>query len=118
MVIETIFFVFVVGYVAFEIQSFVDCDFKVRAYFSERENYFDFIISLLFVAGMLILMYGRKHPKECADIEHGCYTDPLNVSFLIIWASATVLLWLRLCTFCMLSMFSQVRSGQVSQRIE
>ena len=72
-------------------------------YFSQRENFFDFFISVVFLVSLSLRFYGASHPERCVQYEDECSGDTLNVLFLLLWGAATIALWLRLCTFCMLS---------------
>ena len=97
---EILFWVFNMGYVLFEIQSMLDGG--LHAYFSQRENYFDSFISILFIISISIRLWGASHHKPCADIDD-CSSDVPHTVFVILWAVATIALWLRIVTFCVFS---------------
>ena len=97
---EIIFWIFNMGYVSFEIQAMIDEGLK--SYFSQRENYFDSFISIVFVTSIIIRIYGDQHPKSCSRIDD-CSMDVLHTVFVILWAAATIALWLRIVIFCTFS---------------
>lgn len=97
---EIIFWVFNMGYVLFEIQSI--SSEGPASYYSQRENYFDTFISILFTMSISIRLWGATHHKICADL-NDCSDDVIHTIFVILWAAATIALWLRIVIFCVFS---------------
>ena len=88
-----------------------------RKYFAVPSNYFDIIVSAVFVSLLLIRIiavntepYCEGYLDENGEITTEEITDKpcwangqLNTAFIILWGMATITLWLRLITFCTLS---------------
>eukprot|EP01084_Bolivina_argentea_P067703 123248_1 len=100
---ELIFWIFNTGYVLNEIQQLISVGFK--KYLSDSDNYFDIIISSVFISALCIRIYAlSKDGPSCGPIESECWKDGrLNTTFVILWGVATITLWLRLINFCVLS---------------
>lgn len=111
---ERIFWVFNMAYVAHEvIELFFSEGFN--KYFSKKSNYFDTIISLVFLTSITIRLAAIYSGPPCEGmihdvdaegdpIEFPCwYSTPENTLFTILWGIATITLYLRLCLFCVLS---------------
>ena len=91
---ETVFWILNSGYVLNEIQQMMALGF--RKYFKEPSNYFDTVISVIFVTSLVIRLYGKYNCDETSCTQ-------LATLFSILWGSATITLWLRVINFCVLS---------------
>eukprot|EP00485_Elphidium_margaritaceum_P015088 CAMPEP_0202731060 /NCGR_PEP_ID=MMETSP1385-20130828/186951_1 /ASSEMBLY_ACC=CAM_ASM_000861 /TAXON_ID=933848 /ORGANISM="Elphidium margaritaceum" /LENGTH=2462 /DNA_ID=CAMNT_0049397343 /DNA_START=90 /DNA_END=7479 /DNA_ORIENTATION=- len=102
---ETIFWIFNVGYVLNEVQSIWTTGLK--QYYSDAQNYFDTVISAIFVTSIVIRIYALASGPPCSDepeTEADCWhKGKLNTVFVVLWASASITLWLRIINFCTLS---------------
>eukprot|EP01084_Bolivina_argentea_P159606 277953_1 len=108
---EIIFWIFNMGYVAYETQMLYIL--TPSRYYSESQNYFDTIISLVFITDITIRIYALYTGPPCegnafdGDIEMEnipCWNaNTVNTLFSIFWSIATIVLWLRIINFCVLS---------------
>eukprot|EP01083_Nonionella_stella_P180070 641139_1 len=115
---EILFWVFNLGYVVNEGQSLLTEG--MASYFSDSQNYFDTVISFVFISSFAIRIYafitgpdceGPLHtpsPSPTEDDDHDysipCWAEyGINAAFVILWGIATITLWLRLVNFCILS---------------
>eukprot|EP01083_Nonionella_stella_P122850 369792_1 len=100
---EVIFWVFNTGYVLNEVQQMFTSGAK--DYFADRSNYFDVVISVVFIASMSIRYYcvGREPNCDTEKDKNCWHNGQLNTAFVILWGVATITLWVRLITFCVLS---------------
>ena len=97
--IEFICWIFNIGYVLNEIQQIIA---QYNRYFDDNSNYFDTIISILVVTALIMRIYAYEKGPNCGVDE--CGNDSgLNIAFTMIWACCTIMIWLRLITFCVLS---------------
>ncbi len=93
-------------YVAGEFQMFFT--YGPKQYYSESQNYFDTLISVVFISSIALRIYALMAGAPCDGNINGtdiaCWTnDNLNTSFVVLWGIATVTLWLRIINFCILS---------------
>eukprot|EP01083_Nonionella_stella_P213062 768781_1 len=100
---EVIFWVFNTGYVLNEVQQMFTSGAK--DYFADRSNYFDVVISVVFIASMSIRYYcvGREPNCDTEKDKNCWHSASLNTAFVILWGIATITLWVRLVNFCTLS---------------
>eukprot|EP01083_Nonionella_stella_P178794 632759_1 len=102
---EILFWVLNMGYVCYEIQSIYSDG--PRKYFADVSNYVDMCISFLFVINLSIRLYGHETGAGCVtppDADRECYADSsLYTVFIILWSISTMLLWMRLFKFMILS---------------
>ena len=100
---ELIFWIFNIGYVINEIQQMISVG--IGKYFGDKTNYFDIIISGVFVSSLIIRMYAlNKGEPNCGPPSDDCWHNKrLNTAFIMLWGVATITLWLRLINFCVLS---------------
>ena len=104
--IEYVFWICNIAYVVNEVQM-ARCD-GMHQYFSQVSNYFDVIISAVFISCFILRIYGLEVGPTCEDgvdeDETHCWThSKLNTVFVILWGVACVVLWLRVIVFCVLS---------------
>eukprot|EP01084_Bolivina_argentea_P123568 218973_1 len=104
--VECIFWVLNLGYVLYEVQMFFSNGAK--QYYSEAQNYFDTLISIVFILSFSIRMYALRVGKPCEgyieNTEYPCYVeDNIHNMFIILWSIGTVTLWLRIINFFVLS---------------
>eukprot|EP01083_Nonionella_stella_P151295 483244_1 len=91
------------GYVFNEAQALISDG--VKEYYEDRTNYMDTCISLLFCTSLAIRITGfaQGASMHCVP-EPLCYQDStIYTMFMILWSLATMLLWMRLFTFMILS---------------
>ena len=107
---EIIYWIFAMGYVIHEIQNFILNGLVY--YYSQTQNFFDTIICIVFISSMVIRIYalytGPDDYKYCQDISDPVNTDcwkdsPLNTTFIILYSIATIVLWIGVVNFCVLS---------------
>ena len=107
---EIVFWTFNMGYVANGIQYMLSDGLK--RYFQTVQSYFDTVVSIFFVACISIRIYavmtGPQSIDECKGIQDPVnsecwYSSFLNAIFKILWSCATVILWMKLFVFCLLS---------------
>ena len=111
---EFIFWLFNAGYVANELQMLIS--YGVHQYYSETQNYFDTVISTVFIGSIVIRLYAIYSGPDCTGFlgddgkpstnpeDIPCWsTSDLNTVFVVLWGIATVTLWLRIINFCVLS---------------
>ena len=124
---EIAFWIFNAGYVANEIQSLISEGFKM--YFADTENYFDTLISVVFVASIILRLWALlsdgpycdgwlDEDGQIIEDEQGnvimdsdqagsditCWSrSAINTGFVILWGIATITLWLRIINFFVLS---------------
>jgi len=109
---EIIFWIFNAGYVTNELQSVMTSGLK--QYFGDVQNYFDTVISGIFVASIIIRLaaiikgpgcgHGNLIHDEATGISQPCWAQSkLNTTFVVLWGLATMTLWLRIINFCALS---------------
>ena len=100
---EIFFWVLNGGYILNEVQElFLE---GLRFYLGDPSNYFDVLISLIFILTFSTRMYAIFSPN-CEDSGDAIPADicrDLNSVWRISWGFVTILLWLRLVTFCVLS---------------
>ena len=97
---EVLFWILNGGYILNEIQQLFISD-GLRYYLSDRTNYFDLLISLIFMSSFSVRLYGVISPNCRGDPASIC--NDLDTFWRISWGFVTILLWLRLMTFCVLS---------------
>eukprot|EP01083_Nonionella_stella_P230215 814042_1 len=100
---ELLFWVMNMGYVFNEAQALISDG--VKEYYEDRTNYMDTCISLLFCTSLAIRITGfaQGASMHCVP-EPLCYQDStIYTMFMILWSLATMLLWMRLFTFMILS---------------
>eukprot|EP01083_Nonionella_stella_P098541 277150_1 len=102
---EAVFWVFNIGYVLYEVFSIIDEGFHV--YLQQASNYFDFVISCLFIASFALRLYVylmKTYLGGLACLEKNtCQDAKANTAFVILWGINTIALWSRLTFFCILS---------------
>ena len=100
---EIIFWIFNIGYVLNEIQQLLSVG--IAQYLGDPSNYFDVVISGVFVTTFILRMYALANgTPNCGSIEDDCWHNgKLNTAFIILWGIATITLWLRLINFAVLS---------------
>ena len=121
---EIVFWIFNIGYVAHGVQLMISNG--IKKYYSETINYFDTVISIVFLISISIRLYALYGPDSDLPLcpwEEDDYIAPittlepinydtddcwsssgtLNTAFVILWGIATIVLWLRLFNFCVLS---------------
>eukprot|EP01084_Bolivina_argentea_P145456 254946_1 len=102
---EIVFWIFNMGYVVYEILQAMGEG--LEKYFSSKSNYFDTLISIVFLISISIRVHANRVPNPCEtphSVEPECwYYSPENVTFMILWAIATITLYVRLLLFCVLS---------------
>eukprot|EP01083_Nonionella_stella_P100230 282393_1 len=98
---EVLFWILNMGYVLNEVHTLH------RGLFEDATNYMDVFISLLFIASLVIRIIGSVRGPPCVTEEYAtrdCYADSsFYTVFIILWSLSTMLLWLRLFTFMILS---------------
>eukprot|EP01084_Bolivina_argentea_P015925 29840_1 len=107
---ETVFWIFNIGYVLYEVFSIIDEGLHV--YLSQASNYFDFVISSLFIASFALRIYvwikkqflgGLNCELNVNNASNNCADLRSNTIFVILWGINTIALWIRLTFFCVLS---------------
>eukprot|EP01083_Nonionella_stella_P230213 814037_1 len=102
---EVVFWVLNMGYVFNEAQALISDG--LSEYFEDATNYMDVCISLLFCTSLTTRIMGSVQGPGCVTAEDAtreCYSDSsLYTMFIIMWSLSTMLLWLRLFTFMILS---------------
>lgn len=83
--IEIIFWVCTIGYVLNELQQAIYL--TIARYFGDNTNYFDSLISIIFVAAMVIRIYCIENRlDDCDDSDTECSIDNgLNNAFSMLW---------------------------------
>ena len=107
---EYIFWIFNMGYVANGIQCVISDG--LEKYFQTSQAYFDTGVSVLFLTSITIRIYavktGPADYEDCLNvadpINSKCWlSSEINALFTILWGSATIILWMKLFIFCLLS---------------
>ena len=96
---EILFWILNGGYVLNEVQQLLLEG--LRFYLSDISNYFDMLISLIFILTFSTRLFGVYSPHCYGDATGFC--DDADTVWRISWGFATIALWLRLMTFCVLS---------------
>ena len=99
---EYIFWIFVLGYVANGIQCIISNG--LIKYFQSFQAYFD--TWLVFCFNIKYDPYNavRQGPRCRDEIYSKCWvSSDINTLFTILWGSATIILWMKLFVFCLLS---------------
>ena len=97
---ELVFWILNGGYILNEIQQLFFQGF--RKYLGDRSNYFDILISLIFILALSMRVYGAN-ARECEGDNPAQICYDFDTVWRISWGFVTILLWLRLVTFCVLS---------------
>eukprot|EP01083_Nonionella_stella_P170128 578270_1 len=102
---EVLFWALNIGYVFSEAQALYIKG--VMRYYEDRTNYLDTCISLFFCTSLAVRITGLVQGAPCVTepgAERPCYADCSQYTmFVIMWSLATMLLWMRLFTFMILS---------------
>eukprot|EP01084_Bolivina_argentea_P097627 175499_1 len=107
---EVIFWCCNLGYIMHEVQHIYlnGLDF----YYSQMQNLFDTIISVLLTCSIVIRIYalyvGPGGYTFCVGVpdpvNSDCWRDsPINTTFAILYSIATIVLWIGVANFCVLS---------------
>eukprot|EP01083_Nonionella_stella_P161426 528743_1 len=100
---EVVFWVLNLGYILNEAQQLISVGLK--HYLSETANKFDALISCVFMTAFALRFVALfRGSPNCGSIESDCWRDgKMNTAFVMLWGISTIILWLRLITFCVLS---------------
>eukprot|EP01084_Bolivina_argentea_P076822 139273_1 len=98
---ELFFWILNIGYILHEMQMFVVDGLKL--YFSQYSNFFDTLISCIFVSRLVIRLYSMFKSIDCKQNELCWSASNLNGIYVILWGISTILLWCGSINFFVLS---------------
>lgn len=96
---ELFFWFLNIGYGFYELFSIIDEGASM--YFGDQSNYFDFLISVIFVVALVLRIMGNI--SGCSDKLAECEAKSMSTTFVILWGTNAVALWIRLIFFTILS---------------